>query len=119
MARIGDTRAMTYEEQLAERLREVVAGEPGVTEKKMFGGLAFLVDGHLALAASSRGGLMLRVDPERTEDLITEPHAEPFEMRGREMKGWLHVAAAGVESDDALERWADLGLTYARSLPPK
>jgi TfoX/Sxy family transcriptional regulator of competence genes len=110
---------MAYDERLADRLREIVAGEPGVTEKKMFGGLAFLVSGHLAVSASSQGGLLLRVDPERTEELLADPHAEPFVMRGREMGGWLRVDPAGLGSDADLERWADLGLAYARSLPPK
>ena len=110
---------MAYDERLADRLREIVAGEPGVTERKMFGGLAFLVSGHLAVSASSQGGLLLRVDPERTEELLADPHAEPFVMRGREMGGWLRVDPAGLGSDADLGRWADLGLAYARSLPPK
>ncbi len=110
---------MAYDEVLADRLRDIVTGEPGVTEKKMFGGLAFLVDGNMAIAASSKGDLMLRVDPDRTEELLAEPHAQPFEMRRREMRGWLRVDVAGLESDADLERWADIGLTYARTLPPK
>lgn len=110
---------MAYDEALADRLRDIMGGEPHLTEKKMFGGLAFLVGGNMAVAAASRGGLMLRIDPDRTEELLAERHAEPLEMRGREMRGWIRVDAAGVESDADLERWAEVGLSYARTLPPK
>ena len=110
---------MAYDEQLAERLRDLVSGEPGVTEKKMFGGLAFLVGGHMAVGASSQGDLMVRVAPEQTEQLLAEPHAAPFVMRGREMSGWLRVDTAGLGSEVELRRWADVGVAYARSLPPK
>jgi TfoX/Sxy family transcriptional regulator of competence genes len=110
---------MAYDELLAARLRDVVEGEPGLAEKKMFGGLSFLVNGNMAVAASGKGGLMLRVDPEQTETLLAEPHAEEFHMHGRGMRGWLRVNDAGIESDDDLERWAEIGLAYARSLPPK
>jgi TfoX/Sxy family transcriptional regulator of competence genes len=110
---------MAYDEQLADRLRDLVSGEPGVTEKKMFGGLAFLVGGHMAVGASSQGDLMVRVDPERTEELLAEPHAAPFVMRGREMSGWLRVDTAGLGSEAELRRWTDVGVAYARSLPPK
>lgn len=110
---------MTYDERLAARLRAIVAGEPGLTERRMFGGLAFLVHGNMAVAAASAGGLLLRVDPARNEELLADPAAAPFEMRGREMSGWLRVDPAGLGSDEELERWADVGLSYARTLPPK
>jgi TfoX/Sxy family transcriptional regulator of competence genes len=111
---------MAYDEQLADRLRALIEGEPGLTERKMFGGLAFLVGGHLAVAASKDGGLLLRTDSSDTEVLLEDPHAEPFEMRGgRGMSGWLRIARAGLDSDDDLQRWADVGVGYARSLPPK
>jgi hypothetical protein len=109
---------MAYDEVLAARIREHVAGEP-VEEKKMFGGLAFLLGGHMAVAASGQGGLMVRCEPSETDRLIGEPGAEPFEMRGREMQGWLRVTADAVTEEDALARWVDVGLGYARSLPPK
>ena len=110
---------MAYDEDLANRIRELLAGEPGVTEQKMFGGLAFLIGGHMAVAASGQGGLMLRVEPEETETLVAEPHARPFEMRGREMAGWLRVDAEGVRTKRGLEPWVRRGVGYARSLPPK
>jgi len=110
---------MAYDEELADRIRAVLGDQRGVTEMRMFGGLAFLVGGHMAVAASGQGGLMLRCDPAETATLLAEPHAEPFEMRGREMDGWLRVGTEGVESDGALRRWVDVGVTYARSLPPK
>jgi hypothetical protein len=110
---------MAYDEELANRIREQLAAEAGVTEQRMFGGLAFLVGGHLAVAASGKGGLMVRVDPEQTDALVAEPHARPFEMRGRPMDGWLRVDAAGVDGDAGLQRWVTRGVAYARSLPPK
>jgi len=109
---------MAYDEDLAERLREIVASERGVTEKKMFGGLAFLINGHMSVSASGKGGLMLRCDPERTDELLARPEAKPFEMRGRSMDGWLRVETDGM-SDKALRDWARLGIDYANSLPPK
>jgi TfoX/Sxy family transcriptional regulator of competence genes len=110
---------MAYDEELANRLREVVQDEPALTEKKMFGGLAFLINGNMAVSASSKGGLLLRVDPARTESLLSEPEVGRFEMRGREMDGWLRVDTTAVESDRELRRWVDIGVAYARSLPPK
>jgi hypothetical protein len=110
---------MAYDEALAARIREHAAGEP-VEEKKMFGGLAFLLGGHMAVAASGKGGLMVRVEPSETATLLDEPGAAPFEMRGRgAMDGWLRVSPEAVADDDALARWVDRGLGYARSLPPK
>src|SRR6478609_9506029 len=87
-----DTAAMAYDEELGERLRAAVQGEADLSEKKMFGGLAFLINGNLAVSASGRGGLLLRVDPSDTEKLVAQRHAEPFEMRGRDMTGWLRIA---------------------------
>ena len=110
---------MAYDEELAERIRELVAGERGLTEKRMFGGLAFLVGGNMAVAASGQGGLLVRVDPDRSERLVARSTARPMEMRGREMAGWLRVDAADVRTKRQLSRWVDIGLTYARSLPPK
>jgi TfoX/Sxy family transcriptional regulator of competence genes len=110
---------MAYDEDLANRIRELTAGEAGVTEQKMFGGLAFLIGGNMAVAASGQGGLMLRVDPEETEKLLGKPHAYPFEMRGRQMQGWLRVDDEGVRTKRQLEPWVKRGVAYARSLPPK
>lgn len=110
---------MAYDSELADRLREVLAGEHGVVEKRMFGGLAFMVDGHMAVGASGQGGLMLRVDPARTDSLIVDPRASRFEMRGREMDGWLRVDIDADTTDDELGRWVAHGVGYARSLPSK
>lgn len=110
---------MAYDEDLAHRIREVVGGASDVTEKRMFGGIAFLAGGHLAVAASGKGGLMVRVDPAETEVLLAKPGAAPFEMRGRELDGWLRVDAAGLGRKRELAAWVERGLAYARSLPPK
>ena len=110
---------MPYDDELANRLRELVKGERGLSEKRMFGGLAFLIDGKLAVSACSGGGLLLRIDPTLTESLVSEPHVGRFEMRGRVMDGWLRVDADVLKTDDELRRWVGHGLTYARSLPPK
>ena len=110
---------MAYDEELADRIRAEVAGEKNLTEMKMFGGLAFLIGGHLAVAASGQGGLMLRCDPDDTDALLQEPGAQEFEMRGKGMRGWLRVAAGAVDDDDVLRTWVERGVTYARSLPPK
>jgi TfoX/Sxy family transcriptional regulator of competence genes len=110
---------MTYDEDLANRIRELVGDASDMTERRMFGGLAFLVAGHMAVAASGRGGLLVRVDPDETDALVGEPHAGPFEMRGRAMQGWLRVDAEGVRTKRQLEPWVRRGVAYARSLPPK
>jgi hypothetical protein len=110
---------MAYDLELAERLRFFVEGEDGLAEKRMFGGLAFLVHGNLAVAVSGQGGLMVRVDPRRADDLVVEAGVGRMVMRGRELDGWLRVEAAAVAQDDDLERWAELGIRYARSLPAK
>jgi len=110
---------MAYDVELADRIRAVLQAEAGLTEQRMFGGLAFLIQGNMAVSASSQGGLLLRVDPAETESLISEPQARRFEMRGRTMDGWLRVDAEAVEGDDDLRRWVSHGVTYARSLRPK
>lgn len=110
---------MAYDEELANRIREVVQAEAGLSERRMFGGLAFLVHGHMAVSASRKGGLMLRIDPADAESLVDHEHVGRMEMRGREMDGWLHVDTEALDTDDELERWVSYGLTYARSLPPK
>jgi TfoX/Sxy family transcriptional regulator of competence genes len=110
---------MAYDHDLAERIRELVRAEPAVTEKAMFGGLAFLVNGNMAVSASGQGGLLLRVDPAQTDELVEEPQVQHFEMRGRKMAGWLRVAPEAVTSDAALRQWVAHGLRYAGSLPPK
>jgi TfoX/Sxy family transcriptional regulator of competence genes len=110
---------MAYDEDLANRIRELVAGEPGVTEQRMFSGLAFLVGGHMSVAVSGQGGLMVRVDPEDGEALAAKPHTRPFEMRGRAMQGWLRVDTEGLRTKRQLEPWVRRGVAYARSLPPK
>jgi TfoX/Sxy family transcriptional regulator of competence genes len=110
---------VAYDEDLANRIRELLAAELEVTEKRMFGGLAFLIGGHMALSVSGRGGLLLRCEPEQTESLRGKPHAGPFQMRGRTMEGWLRVEAEGLATKRQLERWAARGVAYARSLPPK
>lgn len=110
---------MAYDEDLAERIRELIAGEPDVTEQGMFGGLAFLVAGNMSVAASGQGGLLVRVDPEDTDTLLTESHVRPFEMRGHPIRGWLHVDAEGVRTKRELDPWVRRGVGYARSLPSK
>lgn len=110
---------MAYDVELANRLRELLAAEPGTSERAMFGGLAFMIGGNLAVSASSKGGLLLRVDPAETESLIADPHAERFMMRGRAMDGWLRIDPGALEDDDALTRWVRRGVAFARTLPPK
>lgn len=104
---------------LADRVRAIVETEPDLAEKRMFGGLAFLFGGHMAVAASSGGGLLLRVDPAETDDLVQHPHVERFEMRGREMDGWLRVKPAATFSDEDLRPWVARGVAFVRSLPAK
>jgi hypothetical protein len=108
---------MAYDEALAERIRAMLPDEP-VVEKKMFGGLAFLVGGNMSVAASGQGGLLVRVDPKETESLLREPGAGLMEMGGRTMNGWLRVGP-DVLDDETLQLWVDRGVGYARSLPPK
>ena len=110
---------MAMDADLANRLRAIVSSETGRREQRMFGGLAFLINGHMAVAASREGGLLLRVDPERTDALLRRDHARPFVMRGRPLDGWLRVEADGVRTERQLAGWARIGIDYARSLPPK
>ncbi|RNL80831.1 TfoX/Sxy family protein [Nocardioides marmorisolisilvae] len=110
---------MAYDEDLADRIREATSAVDGLTEKRMFGGLAFLVNGNMAVAASGQGGLLLRVDPGRSEELVDDVAVTRMEMRGKEMDGWLRITDAAVENDAELRRWVDLGVGYAGSLPPK
>jgi TfoX/Sxy family transcriptional regulator of competence genes len=111
-------RAMAYDEGLAIRVREVLGDEPGLAEKRMFGGLAIMLDGNMAVGVSG-DDLMVRTDPAQQDALLAEPGARPFDLTGRPMKGWLVVAADGVAEDTDLRRWIERGVAFARSLPPK
>jgi TfoX/Sxy family transcriptional regulator of competence genes len=108
-----------YDEKLAARIRDLVAGEPDLTEKKMFGGLAFLVGGNMAVAASGQGGALVRVDPAQSDKLVATTNARLMEMRGRSMQGWLRVDAEDLRTKRQLSKWVELGTAYARSLPTK
>ena len=108
---------MAYDEALAERIRELVGSDGDVTEQKMFGGLAFLVGGNMAVAASGQGGILVRVDPDASDGLIATTTARPMEMRGRELRGWLRVDAGEVAAEDELARWVERGRSYACPLP--
>jgi hypothetical protein len=110
---------MAYDEALAGRIRELVSGEAALTEMKMFGGLAFLIGGNMAVAASGQGGLLVHVDPGKSDALVESSAAYPMEMRGRPMAGWLRVDSEHVRFDNELSPWVDRGVSYARSLPPK
>jgi TfoX/Sxy family transcriptional regulator of competence genes len=110
---------MAYDEHLAGRIRALLDGEPGLTEKEMFGGLAFLIGGNMAVAASGQGGLLVRADPATSDDLLTSTGVRPMEMRGRQMQGWLRVDDEVVRTKRQLERWVRVGAGYARTLPPK
>jgi TfoX/Sxy family transcriptional regulator of competence genes len=111
--------AVTYDEDLAARLRELVGGEETLTEQKMFGGLAFLISGNMAVSASGQGGLMVRVDPAKSDELVATTPARPVEMRGRSTRGWLRVSTEDLRTERELAKWVALGTTYARSLPAK
>ena len=110
---------MAYDEELADRIRELVGSESDLTEQKMFGGLAFLIGGNMAVAASGQGGILVRVDPAESDTLVGTMNARLMEMRGRRMQGWLRVAAEDVRTKRQLAKWVKLGTTYARSLPAK
>ena len=109
---------MAYDEELADRVRELI-GDPGVEERRMFGGLAFMIDGNMAVVASGQGGLMVRVEPDETDALVAMAHVRPFEMRGRPMNGWVRVDPKGLGTEGELEPWVARGVAYARLLPPK
>ena len=110
---------MAYDDDLADRIRELLGSESGVTEKRMFGGLSFLLNGNMAVAASGQGGLLVRVPPDDTEALLDGEHVTPMVMRDREMRGWLRVSADGLQTKGQLEDWVGRGAAYARSLAPK
>jgi len=110
---------VAYDEELAGRIRELLAGEPGLTEQKMFGGLAFLIGGNMAVAASGQGGLLVHVDPDESDRLVETTTSRLMEMRGRAMRGWLRVDADDVRAGPELAKWVELGTAYARSLPTK
>jgi hypothetical protein len=110
---------VSYDEALAARIRELVSDEAGLTEQKMFGGVAFLIGGNMAVSASGQGGLMVRVDPASSDELVATTPARIMEMRGRAMRGWLRVDMEHVRTERELARWVGMGTTYARSLPPK
>jgi TfoX/Sxy family transcriptional regulator of competence genes len=110
---------VAYDEHLAERLRELMAGQAGLTEQRMFGGLAFLIGGNMAVAASGQGGLLVRVDPAESDSLLSTTTARPMEMRGRQMQGWLRVDSEDVRTKRQLAKWVELGTSYARTLPAK
>jgi hypothetical protein len=110
---------MAYDEALADRIRALIGRERDLTEKKMFGGLSFLIGGNMAIAASGQGGVLVRVDPEQSDALVAETNAKPMVMRGREMAGWLRVDTEDVRTKAQLAKWVERGVAYARSLPPK
>ena len=110
---------MAYDEELADRIRELIGSETGLTEQKMFGGLAFLIGGNMAISASGQGGVLVRVDPADSDKLVASTNARPMEMRGREMPGWLRVDPEDVRTKRQLAKWVELGAGYARSLPAK
>jgi TfoX/Sxy family transcriptional regulator of competence genes len=111
--------AVAYDEDLADRIRELVGSESDLTEKKMFGGLAFLIGGNMAVAASGQGGVLVRVDPAQSDTLVATTNARLMEMRGRQMQGWLRVGAEDLRTKRQLAKWVELGTTYARTLPAK
>jgi hypothetical protein len=111
--------SMAYDEVLAGRIRDLIGPDPELTEKKMFGGLAFLIRGHLAISASGQGGVLVHVDPGRTDELVAATAATVAVMQGREMPGWLRVGADDVAADDELSSWVEIAIGHARSLPPK
>jgi len=110
---------MAYDEELAARIRDLVGDEPGLTEQKMFGGLAFLIGGNMAIAASGQGGILVHADPEASDELVTSTDAYLMEMRGKQMRGWLRVDSEHVGTKPELAKWVELGTSFARSLPAK
>lgn len=110
---------MAYDEDLADQVRELIGSESELTEKKMFGGLAFLIAGNMAVAASGQGGILVRVDPAQSDTLVATTNARPMEMGGRSMRGWLRVDPEDLRTEDQLAQWVEVGAAYARSLPAK
>ena len=117
--RVTYDRSVAYDEELADRIRELLTSESGLAERKMFGGLAFLIRGNMAVAASGQGGVLVRVDPAQSDRLVATTNARLMEMRGRRMQGWLRVAPDDTRTKRQLAKWVGLGATYARSLPAK
>ena len=109
---------MAYDEGLAERVRDAIGDRPGLVEKKMFGGVGFMLLGNMACGVN-KDDLIVRVGPEQYEEVVIRPHARPFDFTGRPMKGWVMVAPSGYEDDKDLEGWVDDGVSFALSLPPK
>jgi hypothetical protein len=110
---------MAYDEELASRIRELIEGEPHLKEQKMFGGLAFLIGGNMAVAASGQGGILVRVDPAESDRFVETTEATPMEMGGRQMPGWLRLGSEDVRTERELAKWVERGSAYARSLPTK
>jgi TfoX/Sxy family transcriptional regulator of competence genes len=110
---------MAYDEDLANRVRELLAGEDAITERKMFGGLAFLLHGHMSVSASRNGGLLVRIDPSDTEAALARRHVTLMQMGGRTMDGWITVAPDGLKTKRQLSAWVTRGIAFARTLPPK
>jgi TfoX/Sxy family transcriptional regulator of competence genes len=110
---------MAYSKELAGRIRQLIGSDPELTEKKMFGGLAFLIRGNMAIAASSEGGVMVRVDPALSNALVATTEATFVNMRGRDMPEWVRLSSDDLRTDDQLASWVEIGTEYARSLPPK
>ena len=110
---------MAYDEVLAQRIHDLLDGEAGLTSKRMFGGLGFMLDGHMTVAASRSGDLLVRADPAQGEEWMDGETGRPMEMRGRAMNGWLYVAADAVAGDEELQLWVDRGVAHVRTLPPK
>jgi len=110
---------MTYDENLANQLRELLADEDAIAEQKMFGGLAFLLHGNMAVSASRTGGLLVRVDPADTHAALARPHATLMEMGGRMMDGWITVGPEGLKTKRDIAAWVKRGVSFAKTLPPK
>ncbi|BBX92441.1 TfoX/Sxy family protein [Mycolicibacterium boenickei] len=110
---------MAFDPDLANRIRELTASERGLDEKRMFGGLAFLINGNMAVAATREGGLMVRVSRDDGEKLVQRDHVEPMVMGGREMRGWLRITGPGIKTKHQLQSWVERGIAYAKGLPPK
>ena len=110
---------MAYDEALADRIRQLIGSESGLTEQKMFGGLAFLIGGNMAVAASGQGGVLVHVDPDESDELVERTNARLMEMRGRSMRGWLRVDPEDLGTKRQLAKWVELGVAYGKSLPAK
>lgn len=110
---------MAYDEELSDRIRELIGGEPGLREQKMFGGLVFLIDDHIAIAASGDGGLLVRLDPSAAEAMLAKAQIEAMQMGARTMSGFYRVDGSRVRTKRQLEAWTNRTVAYARSLPPK